>query len=417
MAGEHILVVDDSVAVQELVRATLEPNGFQVTVASNGVAAVGFPDLEGVDLVILDNAMAEMSGLDTTRLLRSDDSLHQLPILLLFHETEIPKNESLTLLGANGWLKKPFAPETLLKKVQTMLEEKQILERSREHLRQAADAMMKRLAETYIQQAVEQKTQIIIERALQLVVSQVDQRARKEVDERVTQLSAAKQEELVKMTVQEVARSMVEKLAERKISEAIDAVLRDETERAVRRVADSVLPNLARERVREAIEQVLPKEVQRRVQKEAENLVPEASQRVVTVIDAAAQKIVPKIARELTQEIVEREVANAIDTQLPKHVQAMVGQEIEGQMRLKLAPYVREAVETVTRRARKLMKVMIYTFLGGVALVVLLQLFAPGGILSPSRKAPPPQPTPAPIQNPFGKLFETFRSPANPNEK
>ena len=40
MAGENILVVDDNVAVQELIRAILEPNGYRVTVAANGVAAL-----------------------------------------------------------------------------------------------------------------------------------------------------------------------------------------------------------------------------------------------------------------------------------------------------------------------------------------------------------------------------------------
>lgn len=387
MAGEHILVVDDNTAVQELVRAVLEPNGYRVTVAANGAAAVSFPELDHVDLLIVDAALRDLSGLETTRLIKSDNAVCHKPVLLLIPEEELRGDENPTLMGADGWIKKPFEPDLLLKKVRLMLEEKEILERSRQYLREAAEATIKRLAEAHIQQAVEQRTQIIIERVLQMVVSQVDQRARREVDERVTQLSAEKQEELVKMTVHEVARSMVEKLAERKVAEAIDVVLREETERAVRRAADSILPGLARERVREAVEAALPREIQRRVQKEVENLVPEASQRVVGVIDSAAQKVVPKLAKELTAEIVEREVANAIDKQLPGHVETIVGRELEAQMRMKIASYIREAIETIRRRTRYLMYVTLGGFAAGVVLILLLQLFAPGGILDRRRSA------------------------------
>ncbi|MCX7626213.1 MAG: response regulator [Candidatus Sumerlaeaceae bacterium] len=392
MAGENILVVDDNVAVQELIRAVLEPNGYRVTVAANGVAALTFPDLEAVDLLIVDAKLRDITGLDTTRMLKSDDELYHKPVLLLIPEEDLRGDENPTLMGANGWIKKPFEPELLLKKVHLMIEEKAILEKSRQYLREAAEATIKRLAEAHIQAAVEQRTQIIIERVLQLVVSQVDQRARREVDERVTQLTAEKQEELVKMTVHEVARSMVEKLAERKVAEAVDMVLRDETERAVRRTADSILPGLVRERVREALEQTLPREIQRRVQKEVENLVPEASQRVVGVIDAAAQKVVPKLAKELTGEIVEKEVSAAIDKHLPNYVEAIVGREIETQMRMKIAGYVRDAVESIRKRTRGLIYVTLVSFLVGIVVVVLLQLFAPGGVYDRRRQAARPVP-------------------------
>lgn len=417
MAGENILVVDDNVAVQELIRAVLEPNGYRVTVASNGVAALTFPDLESVDLLIVDAKLRDITGLDTTRLLKSDNELHHKPVLLLIPEEDLRGDENPTLMGANGWIKKPFEPDLLLKKVHLMIEEKAILEKSRQYLREAAEATIKRLAEAHIQAAVEQRTQIIIERVLQLVVSQVDQRARREVDERVTQLTAEKQEELVKMTVHEVARSMVEKLAERKVAEAVDMVLRDETERAVRRTADSILPGLVRERVREALEQTLPREIQRRVQKEVENLVPEASQRVVGVIDAAAQKVVPKLAKELTGEIVEKEVSAAIDKHLPNYVEAIVGREIETQMRMKIAGYVRDAVETIRKRTRGLIYTTLIVFVVGVLVIVLLQLFAPGGVYDRRRQAARPASTAPTAQPADEKGQQGLPAPAQLLEK
>lgn len=386
MAGENILVVDDSVAVQEICRTALESQGYRVTVASNGAAAVSYPDLPGVDLLIIDTHLRGVSGLETTKAVKTDAELHSKPVLLLVPEAEIAERESQNLYGANGWLKKPFEPGVLANKVQVLLEEAQILQKGREYLRNAADSLMQRLAETHIQEAVDQKTQIIVERALQAVVTQVDQRARREVDAKVTALSAEKEQELVKMTVHEVARSMVEKLAERKVTEAMENILRAETEKAVRNVAESMLPGLVRDRIRENIEQLLPKEVQRRVQKEAENLVPEASQQVIAIIDSTAQKIVPKAVKEIVNEVAERTLETTIEKQLPRHVQVMVSAELDGQIRQKMGPVIRESVDRINRRIILLTAIMLIILSAGIGFLVWQTLRTPDAS-SPRRAA------------------------------
>ena len=376
MAGEKILVVDESVAVQELCRVTLSNQGWRVTTASNAVAALAYPEMPDVDLLIIASDLHEMNGAQATRAVRQDPELSEKPVLLLVPEEEVER-ESQNLNGANGYLLKPFEPVLLVSKVKALLEEKHVLAAAREHLRSAAEAWMKRLAETHVQEAVEQRTQIIIERALQNIVSQVDQKTRREVDSRVTALTAEKEQELVKLTVHEVARSMVEKLAERKVTEAMEAILRDETDKAVRRVAESLLPAMTRERVRESVEQILPKEAQRRVQKEAENLVPEASEKVVLVIENAAQKLVPKIARELITEQVEKQTHEAILNSLPKHVQAMVGTELDAQMRTKVAPLVRESADAINRRLRRTTALMVLLLAVGLTGAFLWVAFGP----------------------------------------
>ena len=391
MAGEKILVVDESAAVQELCRATLSNKGWRVTTASNAVAALAYPKMPEVDLLIIASDLHEMNGAQATRAVRQDPELSEKPVLLLVPEDDVVR-ESQNLNGANGYLLKPFESALLVSKVRALLEEKQVLAAAREHLRTAAEAWMKRLAETHVQEAVEQRTQIIIERALQNIVSQVDQKTRREVDNRVTALTAEKEQELVKLTVHEVARSMVEKLAERKVTEAMESILRDETEKAVRRVAESLLPAMTRERVRESVEQILPKEVQRRVQKEAENLVPEASEKVVMVIENAAQKLVPKIARELISEQVEKQTHEVILNSLPKHVQAMVGTELDAQMRTKVAPLVRESADAINRRLRRTMALMVLLLAVGLTGAFLWVAFGPdsgAAVLLARGKTPP----------------------------
>lgn len=421
MAGENILVVDDSVAVQELCRNVLESGGYKVSVASNGVAALSYPDLPEVDLLIIDTHLRDVSGLETTRQIKTDEELFRKPVLLLVPEEQSSDSESQDLMGANAFLKKPFEPNQLLNKVQILLEEKEILERGREYLQTAADSLMKRMAETHIQQAVDQKTQIMIERALQMVVTQVDVRARREVDAKVTQLTTEKEQELVKVTVHEVARSMVEKIAEKRVTEAMESILRESTDKEIRIATETVLPGLIRERVKEGIEAMLPREVTRRVQKEAEDLVPEASQKVVLVIEAAAAKLIPKIAREIVIEQAERQLAATIDQKLPKLVHGMVSQELDAQIRSKLAPLVRESTEKVKRRLTLLLVTLISILGIATAALVADYLFGPflprkERPVAPTNTPPPAvQPSPGTVPSPnLERLKGFFRGPQQP---
>jgi len=370
MAGELILVVDESAAVQDMCRGALEMQGYRVAVAANGVAALAFPDLAQVALLIIDRSLKVLSGSELTRALRTDADFFDKPVLLLVPDDEITDSESVDLHGANGFIRKPFEPQALVRKVALLLEEKQVLEEGRAHLKAAAERMMRQLAEATLQQAIEQRTQIITERALQMVVTQVDHRARREVEQRVSQLTAEKEQELVKMTVQEVARSMIEKLAERRVAECMDVILRDETEKAVRRTAEQVLPTLLREHLQASIDQMLPREVQRRVQKEAESLVPDASQKVVGIIEAAAQKLVPRMAKELIADLSESTLAEALDKQLPRVLPGLVATELDGQVRMRIGPLIRESADRINRRIMGAAAAMLVILLLGLGLLL-----------------------------------------------
>src|SRR6187549_1983467 len=94
VAGENILVVDDSIAVQELCRNVLEGGGYRVSVASNGVAALSYPDLPDVDLLIIDTHLRDISGFETTRQIKTDKELFRKPILLLVPEEEKSDRDS-----------------------------------------------------------------------------------------------------------------------------------------------------------------------------------------------------------------------------------------------------------------------------------------------------------------------------------
>jgi DNA-binding response OmpR family regulator len=404
MAGERILVADDSVAVQEICRSILENEGYQVDVCSNGVAAMSYADLPDCDLIIIDKSLRDITGLDTAKLVKSDPDLYRIPILQLVHEDDVSDKSSQDMLGSNAWMVKPFHPDILLHKVEVLLEEREVLDRARAYMRRTADQIMHNLAEKHLQDAIDQKVALITERSIQTVVNAVDSKARSEVDARVTSLTQEKEAELVKLVVQEVAKNMVEKLAQSKVTEAMDVILREETEKCLRKAAENLLPGLVRDRIKEGLDHTLPKEVQKRVQKEAEDLVPDAANKVVGIIDEVAQRIVPKIAREILGEITSNAVQGVLDEKVPPYVQRYTAPEVDSQVRNRLNPIIEESAGRIAKRVTLITAGMLAINLLAIGYLVgdkILGGSAPWAATAEnSDSSPTPSPTPKPTPTP-----------------
>lgn len=349
MAGERVLLIEQSAAVQDMAKAALEEHGYRVTIASNGLAALSHPDIEQFNLVVVDAALDGMDGLETTRFIKTESETHQIPVLLLVPEEQLDQRTSQATRGAQGFISKPFRPIQIVSKAREAIEEQKLRSLSEQYLEESAERHMQELAEHKIQAAVERKIQIIVERAIQSIVSIIDQRAKKEVDARVTALSAEKEQELVKLTVKEVAQSMIEKLAERKVTDAMEAILVQNTEKTVKRATDTMLPGMIRERLKESIENVLPREIQTRVDKAAADKAQEIGEGIVVVIQQQAQKLVPLVAKEKLPEIAERQVAAACETRLPQLVAAEARGSVANELNTRIKPLIDEEVRRIRR--------------------------------------------------------------------
>jgi DNA-binding response OmpR family regulator len=378
MAGEHIFVTEESRFIQEVCRSILEEHGFCVTCASNGLAAVNCPEIGDVDLFVVDDAMPGWDGFVTTKTVRQTLEITTTPVLLLIGEGDVSDRESVKLRGADGHLLKPFTPAQLLRKVTELLEEHRIEEEAQQRLSEVAGDRINQLAEEEVQTVIEKRTQIIVERMVQQVIETIDDRARREVDAKVNTLGAEREQELVRMTVTEVAHSMIDKQAEERVGEAIESQLTDRLEKAARRAADAVVPGIARERIRESLQSILDREVKIRVQQAVESLVPDASHKLVTAVDTLAQKIVPKVARDLIPELAERQIGLLSSKTIP--------QQIENQVRTQVSHHMREQIQPqVASATRKLwVRVIVFNSLVFAGIVaMLLWWFAKSGIPMP----------------------------------
>lgn len=110
----HILVVDDSTTMRQMVCFTLTSVKHTVVEAENGVEALKQAQTKKFDLVIADVNMPEMNGIDLVRALRGLPAYKFTPILMLTTEAHTEKKQEGKAAGATGWIVKPFNPEALL---------------------------------------------------------------------------------------------------------------------------------------------------------------------------------------------------------------------------------------------------------------------------------------------------------------
>lgn len=111
-----ILVVDDASLVRLYYRSILEPAGYRVKEALNGLEAIETVLTTPVDMLIVDVNMPHMDGFTFIATLRSKEELPlaSLPALITSTEAEQADFEAARAAGANFYLVKPIAPEALV---------------------------------------------------------------------------------------------------------------------------------------------------------------------------------------------------------------------------------------------------------------------------------------------------------------
>ncbi len=111
-----VLVVDDESAIQRFICISLRASGYEVITANNGNEALEMVDVKKPDLVLLDVFMQGMDGLEVLKRIRTSSSM---PVLMTSARNFIA--EKAMGLGANDFISKPFTPDFLIKKIQTLL--------------------------------------------------------------------------------------------------------------------------------------------------------------------------------------------------------------------------------------------------------------------------------------------------------
>jgi two-component system, OmpR family, response regulator MprA len=128
----HILIVDDDNRVTSALRRTLAYEGYQVSTAANGEAALAAARSRPPDIVILDLMLPGIDGLEVCRRLRSSGD--GIAVLMLTARDAVADRVAGLETGADDYLVKPFALEELLARVKALLRRRSPPDVSREVL-------------------------------------------------------------------------------------------------------------------------------------------------------------------------------------------------------------------------------------------------------------------------------------------
>ncbi|GMU68553.1 MAG: response regulator [Steroidobacteraceae bacterium] len=116
------LVVDDYSTMRRIVKNLLHDLGYSnVAEADDGTSALPMLQKGGYDFVVTDWNMPGMPGLDLLKAIRADDSLKEIPVLMVTAEAKRDQIVAAAQAGVSGYVIKPFSAETLKKKLDKIL--------------------------------------------------------------------------------------------------------------------------------------------------------------------------------------------------------------------------------------------------------------------------------------------------------
>ena len=121
-----ILVVDDNQLNRDLLTRPLRATGYAVSEAKDGEQALAMIRSEPFDLILLDLVMPRMTGRELLQILKGDEHLRHLPVVVLSTVNELDTIADCIRLGADDYLPRPFNPTILNARIRACLDRKRL---------------------------------------------------------------------------------------------------------------------------------------------------------------------------------------------------------------------------------------------------------------------------------------------------
>ena len=120
--SKHVVLVEDETNIAEAIRFLLGREGWRVETLANGGNAAEVIRAARPDLVMLDVMLPGKTGFEILAELRSDDSLGDMPVLMLTARGQSRDREMAMQAGVSRFMTKPFSNDELLTAVQELTE-------------------------------------------------------------------------------------------------------------------------------------------------------------------------------------------------------------------------------------------------------------------------------------------------------
>ena len=118
-----ILIAEDERDIRDLIEFTLTFAGHEVVKAVNGAQAVELAPEVMPDLIMMDVRMPKMTGYEACRALKEIDAVKDIPVIFLSAKGQDTEVDAGLDAGAYEYILKPFAPEQLTKRIQSILDQ------------------------------------------------------------------------------------------------------------------------------------------------------------------------------------------------------------------------------------------------------------------------------------------------------
>ena len=128
VTAPKLLLVEDDVALAELLEYRFESEGYEVRVTGDGDEALVLASEDAPDLVILDWMMPNLSGLDTLKGIREHFDANRLPVIMCTARDEESSIGAAMDAGANDYVQKPIRMPVLLARISAQLIRKAAVE-------------------------------------------------------------------------------------------------------------------------------------------------------------------------------------------------------------------------------------------------------------------------------------------------
>ncbi|WP_444995634.1 Hpt domain-containing protein [Aliikangiella sp. IMCC44359] len=116
-----VMVVDDSITVRKVTTRLLERHDFEVITAKDGVDALSILGEQKPDVMLLDIEMPRMDGFELATIIRHDEGLKDLPIIMITSRTGEKHRERAEQIGVNQYMGKPYNEVDLLESISALL--------------------------------------------------------------------------------------------------------------------------------------------------------------------------------------------------------------------------------------------------------------------------------------------------------
>ena len=118
---KSILVIDDDPHMLKLMKITLEREGYDVILATDGIVGISLLKETKPDLVLLDILMPGIDGYEVLDRIRRESNV---PVIMMTAVRDVDSVVKSLNLGADDYLRKPFSPKELIARVHTKLRDR-----------------------------------------------------------------------------------------------------------------------------------------------------------------------------------------------------------------------------------------------------------------------------------------------------